>query len=1182
MDTSFISHRSEDGRRAFAVLSLGLLRSLDGPKRAALEALGIHSLGDLLHWLPVHRARLLLAIQRGLVAHDLELAQVIRDGADRDPATFPGAATSVIDGVGAATEAVLRDVFVVRTVAELAVFAPFVEAERLMSNEAERFHERASAPDDLVPMLAGSIASTTRLASIVRESELPYTRSFHVPADDPIAGVLISDRPLQLGYVALHAQRWIHLGVHLGEVLHTIGLAPGESRRISVIDWHRRQSDRRDEATAADEDLGSSLLQNRALDDVVSSVAREHQWGGSLALSATNVAAVGGVAALAAAAGMAGAVGGAVTVGITGAGAGAAVGAAVGSVVPGVGNAVGAVVGASVGGAAGVAAGAAVGAATGVLSVAALAGAAGAAGVMVSDTHGLRSVLADERQNIMQLTGQKSSLARSLRSTVLVESDQSEAATGRTRLLANHNHSHTLNLCYYELLHHYRVELETERLEPFLLLPYAAIDFKLDTIVEHWDALRPWIDRDLAAAFDDIVASGIPRAMGALVSEDPAPTFENLELTVVRGHADDAKPSVVGVEHVGYSLRPYAWRGGGTLPTTFDRYAEGSPGALPVADVRTVVVRIGVHNNVRYRVEVGRIRVRLHNGTIVDVPGTLNLDWKDSGPGTGDEFRWDVDLLAFVRTAEHRDLSRARVIDAVVKQIRARRYRFTRILLGGLEPEQLVDILDAVVVTSGGATVPLRDLADLGPIGTSPHGLLLRLRANTDLPDAFAKARDYAEELDLWLEGTAGKGRTITSDRVYLPSGGVFVEGVLGRANASEKVDLTRFWNWQDSPIPSGPEIEPLDLGSRAEPVGAVTPTPVSNVLNIVPPVAFPEPSGLARVLDAVSRGSMFRDMSGAPELTSLMADLASVAERAASSAVDQAGSTGTRALEQAVQLADKVADLSATMARAASDSARSPENVTVEGGRENLAREATEPTTPLAPEAPQEFAVPVPTDLGSSRPRPPTRATRQVPFILTARWSNEAVLEADFNIVVRHEVTGAEEVLGLRTQGTGDSIAGYASRMLTNPPRGDWSVMGNAIVARPQPMLFPRVSVPLVGGDHLELELDLTRSLSGREFLDLTGEFTLLEGMQTVRMRAVAVTVPQEVETSITIGGQAGGGISTEVEAAIENELLRVLGGKLTASLGLQFSGQVTAGQTTSYKITYLRVVAIKLTQSE
>ena len=46
-----------------------------------------------------------------------------------------------------------------------------------------------------------------------------------------------------------------------------------------------------------------------------------------------------------------------------------------------------------------------------------------------------------------------------------------------------------------------------------------------------------------------------------------------------------------------------------------------------------------------------------------------------------------------------------------------------------------------------------------------------------------------------------------------IQTGGVFAEAVLDRANAAEKLDITRFCNWQDSPIPlSLTDIAPVRI----------------------------------------------------------------------------------------------------------------------------------------------------------------------------------------------------------------------------------------------------------------------------------------------------------------------------------------------------------------------------------
>ena len=46
--------------------------------------------------------------------------------------------------------------------------------------------------------------------------------------------------------------------------------------------------------------------------------------------------------------------------------------------------------------------------------------------------------------------------------------------------------------------------------------------------------------------------------------------------------------------------------------------------------------------------------------------------------------------------------------------------------------------------------------------------------------------------------------------RTMLPTRGVLGEAMLGHCASGEKIDLTRFWNWQDSPADSAPAISPV------------------------------------------------------------------------------------------------------------------------------------------------------------------------------------------------------------------------------------------------------------------------------------------------------------------------------------------------------------------------------------
>ncbi len=60
------------------------------------------------------------------------------------------------------------------------------------------------------------------------------------------------------------------------------------------------------------------------------------------------------------------------------------------------------------------------------------------------------------------------------------------------------------------------------------------------------------------------------------------------------------------------------------------------------------------------------------------------------------------------------------------------------------------------------------------------------------------------------------------ADMVSMPTDGVHAEGVLGRANTAEKFDFTRFWDWQESPIPA---LAPPAAASQPAAAAPITPT---------------------------------------------------------------------------------------------------------------------------------------------------------------------------------------------------------------------------------------------------------------------------------------------------------------------------------------------------------------------
>jgi hypothetical protein len=916
MTTSSIVHRDPAGDRLLAVLSLAMLRSLDAARIAGLHAAGIKTVSDLLHYQPVHRARLIAAVARGQVAHDVDLRILLRDGAvPTDAATLLTASTELVDGIGPPTAIMFAERFGVTTIAELAELAPFAEAEALLRHEAEPFSEPASAPDELMPRAFGLVASTARFNSVVIDQTHRYAMRIDAPGarDKDLADVFTTSgtpatTTIDFGYVALQVQTWTHLGTGLGEVRQSLALAPGESRNLAIIDWRRRHLFSRDESTSAHEVLDTAMLHGRALDDVVQATAREHQWGRTFATAATATLGAG----LVVGGGMAaGAAIGAGVGGLSGQVVGAVAGAVIGAEVAGP-------IGALAGGATGMGVGGMVGSAAGLVGGAVIGGIAGSVGYIQSDTRGDREIVAQDRQNILDVTSQKSSYARSLRSTIVIDDAQRERAEARTQNVTNYNHAHALNLTYHEILDRYLVQIRTERLEPFVVLPFRAMDFDDKSIADYWDLIGPGVaDRALAARFGALVTGS-----GAL--DLPAAPIDGgdqliaLELEIERELTSPAPDEVVLKKADGntMALRLSTNAGAPAVGFVLDRVRAEAPWTVALRDVREIQVKFEERFRTtggRYRVTVGAGEIKLASGEHRRVErkdlGRLAMTAGRAAVALG--YNWDP--LGDVQAGQRDAASAGDDVARVRRYVQRRSHYFTRLILASIEAEDLLATLGGLAFLINGQHYPVVDYVDPLPIGYTARGLMFRVKAVDSAPLLLQGMVNFPAELDAWFKIARGQ---VTSRELCLPAQGLFCEAVLGRANSAEKIDLTRFWNWQDSPIPNpAPAIDPTSTGSRAEPLPGVTPTVPSNVITIGTPTVLPDATGLAGVLAAIQNPNIFRDMSKADLLAGTMNHLATVAEHAATAAGTLAGEAGQRAMAAAIEMGKAAAALAEKIA---------------------------------------------------------------------------------------------------------------------------------------------------------------------------------------------------------------------------------------------------------------------------
>jgi hypothetical protein len=100
--------------------------------------------------------------------------------------------------------------------------------------------------------------------------------------------------------------------------------------------------------------------------------------------------------------------------------------------------------------------------------------------------------------------------------------------------------------------------------------------------------------------------------------------------------------------------------------------------------------------------------------------------------------------------------------------------------------------------------------------------------------------------------------------RVSVPTRGVYAEAILGDCNGSELIDDSRYWRWTDAGMLAPPEIAAVDTGSRADAEQPLTATPLPKPLvSIQNAPELPAPVGLGDVFKVLAKPDLFTDITG-------------------------------------------------------------------------------------------------------------------------------------------------------------------------------------------------------------------------------------------------------------------------------------------------------------------------------
>jgi hypothetical protein len=751
-------------------------------KIQALNTLGIYTIRDMAEYAACRHAEFIMACFEQGKIEDADLENYIEASAltDDNLSRLDELDIVYLISVSEGDAEQLNSVFGVENLSELADFPPHREAQQIMLESIRGgFHEKPSAPPALIPKLIGSTHTQVRYSNYVREKELvldEYELTYFSDKDEPEpAGELIdifyrSQFKFYLGYLASIHQKWINDGTHLGEIIHSLALAPGESRNIVVLDWYRRQRSSREEDTTVSEELRAEFTQTRALNEVVQTTASEHLYGSTEVDSTTRTTGAGLVGGR----GSGAATGGSVAADLT---------SLIGLPIKGASNSVASAAN-SIGGS--------------------LVYSNGSVqGTLRSETSGERTVTGELVQNISDATVQNASNVRSVMSTVIVEDEQAGRQRAQTRNITNYNHSHALTFLYYEMLHRYRIDTRVDRLSPMLFLPFGPITFTMELIKNYWYIFGKAIKRALPGRFfefDQVVKDFNPENEAFDASGDVRITRVKISRTYVfsepvRVKFYDANPEItlaIAGAYLNDSLR-FNMAGSSTY-IDYDILSDAENDLSSFGAVDSFEIDEGINISLRsdFLLEL-KSSLKLYLGNSALTPhapvGTQRKNLEDNELGVHskrDNLKDDVDndLFSLINTNETLDLTMdieytiedkngqtqtvlqtirktytfgqlkseideeiadvtayinvqlatildinpADVIAEIEQHFNFYKYGYTKYLLANVEKEQTKDIVEHLGIYGTTETLALTDLIDPNPIGLTENLLVFKLR----------------------------------------------------------------------------------------------------------------------------------------------------------------------------------------------------------------------------------------------------------------------------------------------------------------------------------------------------------------------------------------------------------------------------------------------------------------------
>ncbi len=248
------------------------------------------------------------------------------------------------------------------------------------------------------------------------------------------------------------------------------------------------------------------------------------------------------------------------------------------------------------------------------------------------------------------------------------------------------------------------------------------------------------------------------------------------------------------------------------------------------------------------------------------------------------------------------------LIENTLQHVLRNMVRYSKAVWMWLTPEERVMLLEPYLVSFPG--LPAGSVALLDCIGNEVLGFYGNsMMMPFSIPQALGDQQGWPTttgQLEDMLLRFHRQSAPQQVTRTMLPTRGVLGEAMLGHCASGEKIDLTRFWNWQDSPADTAPAIAPVTVPGSQVPAlaSAQAPNALSGMLpslvnNVNAPTVTPS-DALAAALAGKAPTPSFPDMTGSAQLAQLLGQTQTTANSARQDALNAQTSLTKDAIDQA------------------------------------------------------------------------------------------------------------------------------------------------------------------------------------------------------------------------------------------------------------------------------------------